>query len=110
MKDTANAVCSGLYVTGRVLFALLSEGWTVLCFWPAVVFGLRDIAREILALAAGLTGGEESFFLTVYFQVLTGTVLVRLLVKVYRYYRQDCCSGSVREARMTPPGKGAHDE
>ncbi|ATF94564.1 Uncharacterised protein [Cedecea neteri] len=85
MRDAANTVCSGLSLAGRTLYALLSEGWTVLCFWPAMVFGLWDIARAMLVLTAGLAGGEESHLLGVYIQVLTVTVLLRLMVKVWQW-------------------------
>jgi hypothetical protein len=83
MRDAANTICSGLSLAGRALYALLSEGWTVLCFWPAVVFGLWDIARAMLVLTAGLAGGEESHLLGVYLKVLMCTVMLRLLVKVW---------------------------
>lgn len=85
MRDAANAACSGLYLAGRALYALLAEGWTVLCFWPAVVFGLWDIARAMLVLTAGLAGGEESHLLGVYLKVLMCTVLLRLLLKVWQW-------------------------
>lgn len=83
MRDAANTVCSGLSLAGRTLYALLAEGWTVLCFWPAVVFGLWDIARAMLVLTAGLAGGEESHLLGIYLKVLMCTALLRLLVKVW---------------------------
>lgn len=110
MKDSANACLSGLCLAGRMLYALLTEGWTVLCFWPAVMLGLLDMAREMLVLMAGEDAGQEGAVLSVYVQVLLCTVLFRLVVKVYQHYILDFSAGAARSAEMRSPEKGKCNE
>lgn len=111
MKDSINAHSSGV-LFGRALYALLSQCWVTLIFWPAVVMGLTVMSREVFVLLSGKDAGLEGIALSVYLQVLMCTVLVRLIVKIYQNYILDSGvrSGTAYSDVMKSPEKGTQDE